>query len=147
MERWSCLRGGNLLLNVGPKAEGTIPAESEAILGAVGAWLKMNKAAYESSERHPFTWNNTGEPITVKGNKVYITFLRDPKGFFRWAELENKCLAAKWVDDDSPVEFEQRDGLLFLKNLVWRAPGRIVELTVDGRPETLSPQTTFWIPE
>ena len=140
-------KGGNLLLNVGPKADGTIPLESEEILGAVGEWLAQNKTAYTSTVRNPFTWNNTGSPITVKGDKIYITFLRDPKGSFRWAELANACLSAKWVDDGTPVEFEQRDGLLFLKNLVWRAPGRIVELTVAGCPQTLSPQTTFWIPE
>ena len=30
--------GGNYLLNVGPKPDGTVPLESVAILGAVGRW-------------------------------------------------------------------------------------------------------------
>lgn len=139
--------GGNLLLNVGPKADGTIPDESERILGEVGEWLAANRRAFSLSERHPFSWNNTAAPVTARGSSVFLTFLRDPKGSFRWAELANRCLAAKWVDDGSPVEFEQRDGILLLKGLSWRAPGRVVELSVEGRPETLCPQTTFWIPE
>ena len=34
--------GGNLLLNVGPKADGTIPEESVKILLEVGDWLTIN---------------------------------------------------------------------------------------------------------
>jgi len=139
--------GGNLLLNVGPKADGIIPAESECILGEVGVFLEKNRTAFENTVRHPFTWNNTGAPIMTKGNRIYITFLRDPQGRFRWAELKNKCLAAKWVDTQEPIAFEQKDGRLVLKDLVWQAPARIVELTVEGTPETLNRQTTFWIPE
>lgn len=40
-------KNGNLLLNIGPKADGTIPAEDAAILRGVGQWLKVNgKAIY-----------------------------------------------------------------------------------------------------
>ena len=35
-------KGGNLLLNISPKADGTIPEEQQQILTAVGDWLKTN---------------------------------------------------------------------------------------------------------
>lgn len=140
-------KGGNLLLNVGPKPDGTIPDETERVLGEVGAFLAKNRTAFEGTVRHPFTWNNTGSPIMAKGNRIYITFLRDPKGSFRWAELKNRCLSAKWLDDGTPVAFDQRDGVVLFSGLAWHSPGRILELTVEGVPETLNPQTTFWIPE
>jgi alpha-L-fucosidase len=35
-------KGGNLLLNVGPTAEGTFPPEAIRILGEVGQWLRAN---------------------------------------------------------------------------------------------------------
>ena len=38
-------KGGSFLLNVGPTAEGEIPAESVEILTEVGAWLKVNGEA------------------------------------------------------------------------------------------------------
>ncbi len=38
-------KNGNLLLNIGPKADGTIPAEDAAILRGVGEWLKVNGEA------------------------------------------------------------------------------------------------------
>ncbi|RME69364.1 MAG: alpha-L-fucosidase [Verrucomicrobia bacterium] len=38
-------KNGCLLLNIGPKADGTIPAPAEAILREMGAWLKVNGEA------------------------------------------------------------------------------------------------------
>ena len=35
-------KGGNYLLNIGPRADGTVPEESAAILRRVGDWLKIN---------------------------------------------------------------------------------------------------------
>lgn len=42
-------KNGNLLLNVGPKSDGTIPDEDVRILKEIGAWLKTNgEAIYHS---------------------------------------------------------------------------------------------------
>ena len=38
-------KNGNLLLNVGPKSDGTIPEEAQRILLQMGAWLKVNGEA------------------------------------------------------------------------------------------------------
>ncbi len=38
-------KNGHLLLNVGPKADGTLPEEAKAILHGVGAWLSVNGEA------------------------------------------------------------------------------------------------------
>ena len=37
--------GGNLLLDIGPKPDGTIPAEQVNILKELGAWNKRNGTA------------------------------------------------------------------------------------------------------
>jgi alpha-L-fucosidase len=42
-------KNGNLLLNVGPKADGTIPDEARAVLLQMGAWLKTNGEAIYGS--------------------------------------------------------------------------------------------------
>ena len=47
-------KGGNYLLNVGPTAEGVIPAPSQQTLRAVGRWLKINGEAVYSSGASPF---------------------------------------------------------------------------------------------
>lgn len=53
-------KNGNLLLNIGPRADGTIPDEVQQILGRVGLWLKTNgEAIYESRP-----WDTFGEGPT-----------------------------------------------------------------------------------
>lgn len=50
-------KNGRLLLNIGPKADGTIPCEDESILLEIGEWLKINgEAIYESK-----LWRKSGE--------------------------------------------------------------------------------------
>lgn len=41
-------RGGNFLLNVGPKPDGTIPEEAVGILRKVGAWYKEVRKAFDA---------------------------------------------------------------------------------------------------
>lgn len=61
-------KGGNFLLNVGPDADGIIPAESVANLLAVGDWLKVNGAAIYGTE--PWKVDHEGPTkIQMKGTK------------------------------------------------------------------------------
>lgn len=53
-------KNGNLLLNIGPRPDGTITEEQTAILLAIGEWLKINgEAIYGTS-----CWKKSGEGIT-----------------------------------------------------------------------------------
>ncbi len=47
-------KGGNFLLNVGPNAEGEIPAASVERLQAMGRWMKVNGEAIYGTEAGPF---------------------------------------------------------------------------------------------
>jgi alpha-L-fucosidase len=54
-------KNGSLLLNVGPRSDGTIPAEDRAILEAVGDWLALNgEGVYDTRN-----WRTHGEGPTV----------------------------------------------------------------------------------
>ena len=140
--------GGNLLLNVGPKADGTIPAESVAILREAGDWLRRNREAISNSERCPLSWNNWGR-ITVKGNRVYLHIRNSTGPELCLAELKNKVLRAWWLESEKPVVFEQTGERLFLRGLPTKLPDALsstLVLEVEGTPEALAAQTTFWIP-
>lgn len=53
-------KNGNLLLNVGPKADGSIPKRDREILLSIGEWLKVNgEGIYESK-----VWRKAGEGPT-----------------------------------------------------------------------------------
>ncbi len=47
-------KGGNLLLNVGPTAEGLFPREAIRILGGVGRWMRVNGASIYETSAGPF---------------------------------------------------------------------------------------------
>jgi alpha-L-fucosidase len=141
--------GGNLLLNIGPRGDGTVPEESVRILREAGAWVARNGSAVSRSERHPFSWNNTARPITCRGSSVYLHFTTNPLGSFCWAEVRNRVLAARWLVDGRPVSFRQEGERLYLENLpdiLPDAPVATIELELDGEPEALTKQTSFWIP-
>ena len=47
-------KGGNYLLNIGPTAEGQIPAPSVERLAGIGAWMKKNGESIYGTQASPF---------------------------------------------------------------------------------------------
>jgi alpha-L-fucosidase len=76
-------KNGNLLLDVGPEADGTIPAVQLTRLKSLGAWLKINGDAIYGTK----PWKRAdGESLdgirvrfTQKDSSVYATLLGKPK--------------------------------------------------------------------
>lgn len=64
-------KGGNYLLNVGPTAEGVIPAPEVDRLAAMGRWLKTNGQAIYGTTASPFKRLPWGR-ATRKGNSLYL---------------------------------------------------------------------------
>jgi alpha-L-fucosidase len=64
-------KGGNLLLNVGPTADGVIPPDAVARLAQVGAWLAVNGEAIYGAGASPLAQPSWGQ-VTVKKGRVYL---------------------------------------------------------------------------
>ncbi len=71
-------KGGNILLNVGPKGDGTIDTKDVAILKNVGKWMKANSESIYGTTRNPIALQSWGE-ITQKGNALYLHVYQWPK--------------------------------------------------------------------
>ena len=63
-------RGGNLLLDIGPTADGRIPVIMQQRLAEIGAWLKINGEAIYGTEAytHPYQWSTGALPGQKEGN-------------------------------------------------------------------------------
>ena len=47
-------KGGNYLLNIGPKGDGSVPEESVKSMRAIGAWMKVNGESIYATTASPF---------------------------------------------------------------------------------------------
>lgn len=65
-------KGGNLLLNVGPTAEGEIPPQAKELLLNIGKWLKVNGEAIYGTSASPFSELPFGGFCTRNKNKLYF---------------------------------------------------------------------------
>ena len=95
-------KNGNLLLNVGPKLDGTITEEQSMVLRELGAWLKVNGEAIYNT-RHWVTWGE-GD---AKSSSGYMT---DSK-------------ATHYSHND--VRYTQHNNSLYAIALDWSAEGTI----------------------
>ena len=69
-------KGGNYLLNVGPTAEGLIPAASVERLAGIGRWMEVNGESIYGTQASPFPetpWGRcTQKPIEGGGTRLYL---------------------------------------------------------------------------
>ncbi len=91
-------KNGALLLNIGPRADGTIPDEDAAILREIGRWMKVNgEAIYDTrywkifgegptvvpegsfSDTYEKSFTHEDIRFTCKGNHIYAIVLKWPE--------------------------------------------------------------------
>lgn len=96
-------KNGNLLLNVGPRSDGTIPEQVQTILRDIGAWLKVNGEAIYGTR----AWTKFGEgPTAVVEGAFHDT---DTKSFtaqdFRFTTKGNSLYAIElaWPESGEAV--------------------------------------------
>ena len=64
--------GGNFLLNIGPRGDGSVVEFESEVLKEIGAWLKTNGEAIYGTEASPFREDYAWGKSTRKGNKLYL---------------------------------------------------------------------------
>ena len=111
--------GGNLLLNIGPRGDGSIPERSVEIIESVGRWLDQYGEAIYPGDRFSFAllergdhrgdWSHHG-PLTVGGNNLYLITTSWPGSEFVLAGLEMNVQSVSLLGADVPLDFEQVDG-------------------------------------
>ncbi|HMP43337.1 MAG TPA: alpha-L-fucosidase, partial [Roseiflexaceae bacterium] len=66
--------GGNYLLNIGPKADGTLPARAVRSLRNVGAWYRRVRESLEGAEPASHLLGRNDFLLTRRANTLYVHF-------------------------------------------------------------------------
>ncbi|MCA6066089.1 alpha-L-fucosidase [Chryseobacterium sp. RG1] len=99
--------GGNLLLDIGPKADGSIPEEQAEILKNLGRWTSKHKEAiYGTRKGLPFDNYKRKSSLSKDGKKVFL-YLEEAKDFTKIYGLDSKLISAKIIgDNNGKVDFK-----------------------------------------
>jgi alpha-L-fucosidase len=118
----SCVRdGGNYLLNIGPKPDGSIPEPSVHALREAGDWLATNGHAIYGTDPCPVRRSNYAS-FTRKGSTLYMHVHFWPGEFVAISGLLVKVKSAKLVKTGEPVQFMQDEFRVRLTGLPVEAP-------------------------
>lgn len=94
-------KGGNYLLNIGPKADGSIPTESIGLLAQVGKWMKVNGDAIYGTTASPFgllPWGRCTKKETGSNTELYFAVFEWPKdGKLILPAISNQLVSASWL--------------------------------------------------
>ncbi len=71
--------GGSYLLNVGPKADGTMAPENVQSLQHIGRWYQTVQEAYSDALPASYMTTNEAVLLTRRGNSVYVHLCREPE--------------------------------------------------------------------
>jgi len=140
-----CVAGnGNFLLNVGPKADGTIPESQARRLRAVGEWLRRNGEAVYGAGVAPFGAAHLGQ-VTAKGRTVYVHIMFWPGREMWVAGIKNRVLRTYLLAAQEDLPFEQqhdRVRVWGLSKQVRDPIDTVVALELEDEPESMP--ASFW---
>src|SRR5579859_4533642 len=121
-------KGGNYLLNVGPKADGTFPEQSIQDLREIGAWMKVNgEAIYgtKASPLAPLAWGRCTRKTSGEGTTLYLSVFDWPaNGKLQVPGLKNKIISASLLSGGQGLKTEQT------------ADGLVIDVPADAQDKT-----------
>ena len=107
--------GANLLLNIGPRSDGTIQPEAVELLRGMGSWLATHGSSIHHTRAGPVSPRNWGV-TTQRGDTVFVHVLDQPASdrVLALPALNRRVLRAHMLVGGSPVTVSQSDAGLAL---------------------------------
>jgi alpha-L-fucosidase len=127
--------GGNLLLDVGPKEDGTIPAEQVEVLKELGRWTSKHETAiYGSRPGIPRTHFNGPSTLSKDSTILYLFFDYKPNEQLVLKGVKNKINRIWVVGNGTKLKYE-----VFMKAYWSQVPGLVY---IEVPDEILDPKMT-----
>ncbi len=117
--------GANMLLNVGPMANGKLRTIDAGVLELIGQWVSYHDEAIRTPR--PTGINIEGKPddFVLQNGNTYYLFCTDlpmagspdvalsSEGYYKDVfAFDREVSSITWLDNAQPVDYEQRDGVL-----------------------------------
>jgi alpha-L-fucosidase len=139
-------KGGNYLLNIGPKGDGSVPEESVKSMRAIGAWMRVNGQSIYATEASPFEkldWGRcTQKKLNARTTRLYLQVFDWPEsGQLVLAGLANQPLDASLLASGQRLQAARGDGGVTIR-LPAEAPDKIatvIVLDIAGTPKIVKP--------
>jgi alpha-L-fucosidase len=134
-------KGGNYLLNVGPKPDGTFPDEAIERLRGIGAWMAKHGDAIHGTSASPFEalpWGRCTAQRNGASSMLYLhVFERPVDGRIVLPGLGSEPLSAGWLAGPRlglPVRREGTDVVVELPASLPDPIASVVALRIAGEP-------------
>lgn len=139
-----CERGGNLLLNVGPRPDGSIPGDAFEPMEKIGRWLEINgEAVYGRLKKlygNQYQLNGVSRP-SYKDKTIYMwNKIWNPiDGKMTLSGLITEPKSITFIDG-TPIDYEIKGDRIFLSGLPKENPDPIlgipiIKVSFDTEPE------------
>jgi alpha-L-fucosidase len=101
-------KGGNMLLDIGPKADGTIPFEEVTVLKELGKWTKKNsEAIYGTEAGLPAGYFYGPSTISKDSTMLYLFIHGNPKGQVMLEGVKNKINRIYTVGNGTKLTYKE----------------------------------------
>ncbi|MXV14992.1 alpha-L-fucosidase [Hufsiella ginkgonis] len=137
-------KGGNYLLNVGPKPDGTFPQQSTDALKAIGSWMRVNGEAIYATKASPLpelAWGRCTRKDDKTSTTLYLSVFEWPKdGKLVVPGITLAATKVTLLAGGKVLQSHDNNGQLVI-DLPARPPGKpasVVKVTLKGKLGTRS---------
>ncbi|MEO0055787.1 MAG: hypothetical protein RLZZ50_1734 [Verrucomicrobiota bacterium] len=131
-------KGGNYLLNIGPKGDGSLTPETVDSFAAIAAWMRVNAESIHGTSASPFPRTPAWGRATVKGRDLYLHVFKWPADGRLLVLVKNIATsAALLAAPGSALPVQRTKGGLVL-SLPATAPdpaASVIRISLDAAPE------------
>lgn len=116
--------GANLLLNIGPEAQGKISGMSRELMAIIGRWMNIfGEAIYEGK---PYIYGGSEKNFVLKGDNCLYIFAYDlgtkgdanvtvggnSGGLYSFSGIDEEIEKIEWLDNKEELDFSNNGGTL-----------------------------------
>jgi alpha-L-fucosidase len=138
-------KGGNFLLNIGPKPTGEFPQESIDRLKIIGQWMHTNSSAIYGTTASPFKqldWGRCTKKVSAKSATLYLHVFNWPtNGSLFLPGLSNKIASAKLLVNNTAITTTVTDAGVILHVPLYQPDAIIpvIEVTINEPLNVIEP--------